>query len=328
MLLSGDSLFVGDIGRPDLVGKAALDEQVQNLWNTLYEKFSAFPGHIEIHPAHGAGSLCGRGMSAKSSSTLGFERKANAMLNCPDYKTFHAEMTKQFPARPKSFTHIITTNLNGAPLLECCPTEKALPVDRFETLMDDGAVVIDTRDMAAYGGFHIPGSINIGFEKQLANWVGMVVDPASKILVIAEGREAYDAMVIELRRIGYDNVMGYLNGSINAWLYSGRPLERLEQVSVHQLQEMRSSAKPPQIVDIRTDQEHAQAHIEGAVHVPLVDILDGKLAVVHGKNTVLYCSGGYRSNIAASALKRQGVASVYSMAGGFMAWAQAGLPVK
>lgn len=327
MLLTGDVLFVGDIGRPDLVGEAKLDEQVQNLWNTLYDKFSDFPGHIEVFPAHGAGSLCGRGMSSKRSSTLGFERKANAMLGFPDFASFKEEMSKGFPARPKSFTHIISTNAGGVPLIECCPTEKALTVKQFESAMDGGAVVIDTRDAAAYGGFHIPGSISIGFEKQLANWVGMVVEPDANLLLVAESRKAYDDMVVELRRIGYDRVLGYLNGGVSAWVYAGLPLERLEQISVHQLKEKLHSQTPPIMVDVRTEGELAQGGIAGAVHMPLADVLDGKLDLPKADETVVYCGSGYRSNIAASALKKQGYATALSLAGGFLAWARAGLAV-
>jgi glyoxylase-like metal-dependent hydrolase (beta-lactamase superfamily II)/rhodanese-related sulfurtransferase len=328
ILLTGDVLMVGDIGRPDLVGEAVLDEQIQNLWNTLYEKFGKLPDHIEVFPAHGAGSLCGRGMSSKPSSTLGFERTANPLLGYETFEPFHKAMSGEFPARPKSFTHIIKTNMEGAPLLACCPAEQALSVEAFEQLADQGAVVIDTRDASAYGGFHIPGSLNIGFEKQLANWVGMVVDPGSEILLVAETRKDYDAMTIELRRIGYDTVLGYLNGSINAWVYSGRPLETLPQISVHQLQERINSSTPPTVLDVRTPAERQQGHIKGAVHLQLTELLDKGADLPRAEPIVLYCGGGYRSNIAASSLKARGFSATLSLAGGFTAWQRAGLPIE
>lgn len=328
MLLTGDVLFVGDIGRPDLAGSEALEEQVANLWHTLYEKFAAYPAHLEVYPAHGMGSLCGRGMSSKPSSTLGFERASNPMLGYPDFQSFRTEMTRAFPARPKSFTHIIETNRTGVPLLECCPSEKALSVDSFEKLIDSGAVVIDTRDASAYGGYHIPGSINIGFEKQLANWVGMVVEPTADLLLVTENREAYEAMVVELRRIGYDRVFGYLNGGVGTWLYSGRPLERLDQLSVHQLKEQLHAAEPPHLLDVRTPSERDAGFIAGSIHLTLAEVLAGKFDLPPQETTVLYCGGGYRSNIAASALKAQGYAQAISLAGGYLAWTRAGLPVQ
>jgi glyoxylase-like metal-dependent hydrolase (beta-lactamase superfamily II) len=169
MLLTGDLLFVGDIGRPDLPGAEILDEQVETLYQSLYVKLADYPDHLEVFPAHGEGSLCGRGMSAKKSSTLGYERRANSMLGFPSFEAFKAEVMSVFPLRPKSFSHIIQTNLQGAATLDACPIEKSLTPKQFEEMMADGAVIIDARDSAAFGGFHIPGSINIGFEKQLAN---------------------------------------------------------------------------------------------------------------------------------------------------------------
>ncbi|MBU4243361.1 MAG: MBL fold metallo-hydrolase, partial [Proteobacteria bacterium] len=177
LILTGDVLFVGDIGRPDLVGGARLDEQVSNLYNSLYVKLAKYPDHLEVFPAHGAGSLCGRGMSSKPNSTLGFERRHNPMLTFDNFESFRLAMSQSFPARPKSFSHIIATNAAGATLLERCPIDLAMEPDRFEQKMLAGAVVIDVRNTASFAGYHIPGSLNIGFEPSLANWVGMVVEP-------------------------------------------------------------------------------------------------------------------------------------------------------
>ena len=234
MLLTGDLLFVGDVGRPDLPGAEILDEQVENLYNSLYIKLADYPDHLEVFPAHGEGSLCGRGMSAKKNSTLGYERRANPMLRFPSYEAFKSDVLSAFPVRPKSFSHIIATNLQGAATLDACPMDKSLTPRQFEEMTADGAVIIDARDAAAFGGFHIPGSINIGFEKQLANWVGMVVDPKAEIVLVVDDQSDYDRMVTELHRIGYDFIFGYLSGGIMAWLMSGRSIEQLEQISPQQ----------------------------------------------------------------------------------------------
>jgi len=327
MLLTGDLLFVGDIGRPDLPGAEILDEQVENLYQSLYVKLADYPDHLEIFPAHGEGSLCGRGMSAKKSSTLGYERRANPMLGFPSFEAFKAEVMSAFPVRPKSFSHIIQTNLQGAATLDACPIDKSLTPKQFEEMMADGAVIIDARDSAAFGGFHIPGSINIGFEKQLANWVGMVVEPNAEIILVVDDREDYDRMVTELHRIGYDLIFGYLSGGIMAWLMSGRAVEQLEQTSPQQLKSQLEKSKI-RIIDVRTPAEWSGGRIKWAEHFPLSDILDDNFPKAEkGEELVLQCGSGYRSNIAASIMKQAGYAKVKSLAGGIFAWSNAGFPV-
>ncbi|MGE4293610.1 MAG: rhodanese-like domain-containing protein [Desulfovibrio sp.] len=326
MILTGDVLFVGDIGRPDLAGADVLDEQVRNLHNTLYKKFLDLPDYLEVFPSHGMGSLCGKGMSSKTSSTLGFERKHNPMLQFASFEEFRKVMTGEFPTRPKSFSHIIQTNKDGAPLLECCPLEKALSPERFEESIQEGTLVIDTRDTAAFGGFHIPGSLNIGFENQLANWVGMVVPPDADLILVVENKDKYDAMVTELHRIGYDRIFGYLAGGINSWLLSGRELDKLDQVSANELRRL-SGEKGLHIVDVRTPGEVKGGIIPGAGHTPLAEVLEKGLALSKDAKTVIYCGSGYRSNIAASALKKLGYGNVHSLAGGVTAWTRAGFPL-
>lgn len=324
MLLTGDLLFVGDIGRPDLPGAEILDEQVQNLYNSLYVKLVDYPDHLEVFPAHGEGSLCGRGMSAKKSSTLGYERRANPMLRFESFEAFKKDVMSAFPVRPKSFSHIIQTNIQGAATLDACPIDKSLTPKQFEEMMNDGAIVIDARDSAAFGGFHIPGSINIGFEKQLANWVGMVVEPNSEILLVVDDREDYDRMVTELHRIGYDLIFGYLSGGIMAWLMSGRPVEQLEQISPQQLSEQLKSSNI-RIIDVRTPAEWNDSRIKWAEHLPLSDILAGKLPEADkDEEMVLQCGSGYRSNIGASILRQAGFSKAKSLAGGIFAWSNAG----
>lgn len=328
MILTGDVLFVGDIGRPDLVGEAKLDEQIDNLYNSLYVKLATYPDHLEVFPAHGMGSLCGKGMSSKPSSTLGFERRHNPMLGFPDRKAFHHAMSQDFPARPKSFTHIIGTNAHGAPLLERCPLDRAMEPAQFESRILDGAVVVDVRDAAAFSGFHIPGSLNIGFEPSLANWVGMVVDPKSDLLLVVDSKEDYDRMTTELHRIGYDNIHGYLTGGIMAWVYSGRPVDRLSQITAQLFKGMMDDGEAKSIVDVRTPAEVQGGGIPGAVHIPLADILEGRHDLPEDGSHVLYCATGYRSNIAASYLQRHGFWNVQALAGGFLAWSRAGYPTK
>jgi glyoxylase-like metal-dependent hydrolase (beta-lactamase superfamily II)/rhodanese-related sulfurtransferase len=328
MILTGDLLFVGDVGRPDLPGAEILDEQVKNLYDSLYKTLADYPDHLEVYPAHGEGSLCGRGMSAKKSSTLGYERNANHMLGFNSFEEFKKDITSAFPVRPKSFSHIIATNRKGADLLDACTMDKRLTPGQFQKLMEDkNTLILDTRGSAAYGGFHIPGSINIGFEKQLANWVGMVIDPKSELLLVVDGRDAYDRMTTELHRIGYDAIIGYLSGGINAWLMSGRPVEQLSQISPLQLQRL-LGPNCPTILDVRTPAEWNSAHIHQARHLPLTDILEGKIPDMDkDQEIILQCGSGYRSNIAASFFKGAGFTNLKSLAGGIFAWSNANLPL-
>ncbi|MBW2071095.1 MAG: MBL fold metallo-hydrolase [Deltaproteobacteria bacterium] len=324
MILTGDVLFVGDIGRPDLAGEEILDEQVHNLYNSLYDKLASYPDHLEVFPAHGMGSLCGKGMSFKTSSTLGFERHHNPMLQFSSFEAFREAVTKEFPARPKSFSHIIQTNIKGAPLLERCPLDLAMSPERFAERMQQGAIVIDTRDTAAFGGFHIPGSLNIGFEKQLANWVGMVVEPTADLLLVVTDRERYDAMCTELHRIGYDNIYGYLSGGIASWLFSGKPVSKLPQLSVHELKARLDQGEPTHLIDVRTKAEWDGGHIAQAKHLPLTEVLSNGFALPTDVQIVVNCGTGYRSNIAASFLQQRGYGNVFSLAGGTFAWTHAG----
>ncbi|MHC1713734.1 MAG: rhodanese-like domain-containing protein [Solidesulfovibrio sp.] len=327
LLLTGDVLFVGDIGRPDLPGAEILAEQVQNLYDSLYVKFSQLPADLEIYPAHGQGSLCGRGMSAKGVSTLGYERRANAMLGYPDFERFKAAVLARFPARPKSFSHIIATNRQGAQLLDRCPMERELSPARFKEMMPgEKTVVIDSRDAAAYGGAHIPGSLNIGFETQLANWVGMSVAPGSNILIVAADRERASAMRLELHRIGYDAILGHLGGGMAAWIQSGYEIASLGQMSVHELAMSLNGPTPPALLDVRTDPEWESGHIAQAVHQPFADILERGVDLCFSGPVAVVCGSGYRSNIIGSALAAKGCANVRSVAGGMTAWQRAGLP--
>lgn len=263
-------------------------------------------------------------MSAKRSSTLGYERRANPMLRFPSFEAFKTEVMSVFPVRPKSFSHIIQTNLKGAPTLSACPMDKRLTPQQFEKMMDDGAAIIDVRNSAAFGGFHIPGSINIRFEKQLANWVGMVVNPNSEIILVVDDPSDYDRMVTELHRIGYDLIFGYLAGGIMAWLMSGRAVEQLEQTSPQQLA-ARLKKGGIRVIDVRTPSEWESGHIEQAEHFPLSEILENRFpAAKKDEELVMQCGSGYRSNIAASILRQAGFSQVKSLAGGLFAWSNAG----
>lgn len=325
LVLTGDCLFVGDIGRPDLAGAELIGEQVENLYQSLYKKLGRLAESVEVFPAHGEGSLCGKGMSPKSSSTIGFEKLSNPVLNlAPD--VFKRQLTQSFPERPKSFTHIIATNKKGAPLLERCPMVKDLSPAQFRAHMERGAVILDARDTAAFGGVHIPGSINIGLAKQTANWIGMVIDPAADLVLVVSDEAAYHEMCAQLHRIGYDNIIGYLYGGITAWQESGYPIAQLWQISAEKLSR-KLAGKADHLIDVRTRAEWDMGHILQARHYPLTELLKGNVALPKDREVIAACGVGYRGNIAASFLQQQGFEHVHSLAGGMKAWINGGFPV-
>jgi glyoxylase-like metal-dependent hydrolase (beta-lactamase superfamily II)/rhodanese-related sulfurtransferase len=327
MILTGDLLFVGAIGRPDLAGAEILEEQIRNLYDSLYVKLGRLPDYLEVFPAHGQGSLCGKGLSAKASSTLGYERKTQPLLQFSDFGAFHEQIAGAFPVRPKSFTHIINTNTHGAPLLERCPLDQMLNPDQFDRIRQQGATVIDTRDTASFGGFHIPGAINIGFEKQMANWIGMVVDPKEELLLVVDDRQKYDLMTTELHRIGYDHIFGYLSGGMAAWISHGMPIENLSPISAQDLRRQLDRQDSGVVVDVRTPEERLQGYIPGSLHIPMTDILSNGLEMAKGGEMILACGTGYRANIVASRLKQDGFSHVHSLAGGLTAWQNAGYSI-
>lgn len=328
LILTGDLLFVGSIGRPDLAGAEILDEQVKNLYDSLYEKLHLLPDYLEVFPAHGQGSLCGKGLSAKASSTLGYERLTQPVLQYSGFNEFYEKITETFPVRPKSFTHIISTNANGASLLERCPVEQLLNPDQFDSILQQGATIIDTRDTASFGGFHIPGAINIGFEKQMANWIGMVVEPSENLLLVVDDRSKYDEMTTQLHRIGYDNIFGYLSGGMAAWILNGMPIESLSPISAAALRQQVDENNSGHMIDVRTPEERSQSHIPDSVHIPMTRILTDGLDIPKDEEIILVCGTGYRANIVASRLKQDGFSHVHSLAGGITAWMNSGYTVE
>ena len=325
-VLTGDCMFVGDVGRPDLAGAELIDEQVKNLYDSLHNKLGRLPDSMEIFPAHGEGSLCGRGMSTKPSSTIGFEKENNPSLLL-SWEDFQTAFKKDFPERPKSFSHIIKTNTNGPQLLERCPALKDLSPFQVKERIEKGALVLDTRDTAAFGGVHIPGSINIGFAKQTANWIGMVIEPESKLILVVTDEQAYEKMRIQLHRIGYDNIMGFLYGGIAAWQEMGFPIAQLWQISSARLREKLEKKNYRYFFDVRTSAEWHMGHVKEAVHLPLTELMKKLPDIPQNEEVIVTCAVGYRGNIAASFLAGKGFTHVHSLAGGMKAWINSGYPV-
>jgi hydroxyacylglutathione hydrolase len=328
-LLTGDTLFIGDVGRPDLAGGKGYTPQMmaEMMYDTLHGKLLKLPDETEVYPAHGAGSMCGRNMSKETSSTIGEQRKFNYALKPMSKDEFVRMMTADLPEAPSYFPKDAEINRSGArELSELHPPQALTPQQVFE-LRDH--ILLDVRSAADFGAAHVPGSMNIGLGGQFAMWAGSLIPLNAAIVVIADTGAQVDESVVRLARVGIENVKGYLDGGMQSWRDAGLPIEAIEQVSVAQLKEQMAN-DDLQIVDVRRPAEYVSGHVPRALNAPLasLDKSLGPLPLKKDKRTAVICAGGYRSSAAASLLQQQGFSNLLNVSGGTGAWINAGYPVE
>jgi glyoxylase-like metal-dependent hydrolase (beta-lactamase superfamily II)/rhodanese-related sulfurtransferase len=329
-VLTGDTLFIGDVGRPDLrvaLGWSATDLGGM-LFDSLHEKLLPLPDQSLVYPAHGAGSLCGRAISKETVSTMGEQRRWNYALQPMTKEAFIGVVTADQPDAPPYFTYDAVLNSQERPTLDEALAREMQPLDLDTVLaiQAEGAQILDTRDPDEFAAAHLAGSINVGLAGQYATWAGTVLDHAHSIVIIATpGREHESA--IRLGRIGFDHVAGYLENGLRA--LDPRPdlIASTEHLSAQAAAERLASAQPPLAIDVRTPREREQKHIEGSLSVPLNRLADHLPSLPRNRPLLVYCAGGYRSSVAASLLQRSGFHSVAEIAGGIAAWEAANLPV-
>ncbi|MFW6171879.1 MAG: rhodanese-like domain-containing protein [Planctomycetota bacterium] len=319
-LLTGDLLFVGDVGRPDLAGPDLLDQQVRGLYDSLYSKLGRFPDWTEVYPAHGEGSLCGRGMSPKPMTTLGFERRNNPLLDDLLFEDFHRIMTEGFQLRPDNFAAMVEKNRQGPKLLSEVPAFTRLSVSQVEQAVQRGAKLVDTRDQAAFGAAFLPGATNIGMKPNAVNWLGMVVDAAEEIIIVADSETDARQAAFRFQRGGYDRLIGYLADGVSGWALRGKELDHLPQLTAASLMHVLDKYSDHVVLDVRGDDEWQSGHIEGAVHKPLPQLIREGIDLDKQRHVTTVCGSGYRSNIAGSYLKSMGYEHVFSLIGGMTAW--------
>jgi len=325
MILTGDLLFVGDIGRPDLPGEKIMDEQIENLYNSLFKVLGQLPDYLEVYPAHGQGSLCGQGMSAKPSSSLGYERLTNPMLLHTDFKEFKEAILSNLPMRPQSFAGIIPANMDIVPII---PLKEdlsgyALSVTDTEKLLQDGVTILDLRDELSFSAAHIPGSIHVNaVNSAMLNWIGVVIAPETPFLLILPSGKDFAEMRLEMQRIGYDiTLKGWLKGGVNAWLSSGRETKSLPHISVTSLMKRLTEGNPPALIDVRNPKEFKTLSIAGSVNLPFEQILAKNYSHdMINKEVVVVCQSGFRASIAASLLQGHGWTDLTILSGGMNAW--------
>jgi hydroxyacylglutathione hydrolase len=330
-VLTGDTLFIGDVGRPDLrvaLGWSATDLGGM-LFDSLHAKLLPLPDQSLVYPAHGAGSLCGKAISKETFSTLGEQRRTNYALQPMSKEAFIGVVTADQPDAPHYFTYDAVLNSQERPTLDQTLAREMTPqtLDAVLALQTVGAQILDTRDPEEFAAAHLIGSINIGLGGQYATWAGTVLNHERPIVIIAApGRESESA--IRLGRIGFDHIVGYLENGLQS--LDSRPdlIAHTERISAPYAAELLASGNPPLALDVRTPREREQKHIEGSIALPLNRLADNLQTLPKDRRLLLYCAGGYRSSIAASLLQRNGFSSIAEIAGGFAGWEAAKLPFQ
>ncbi len=326
-VLTGDTLFIGDVGRPDLSPNHTPQQLAGLLYDSLHRKLLSLPDSVRVYPAHGAGSLCGRQMSNERSSTIGEQRVANYALRTGNRDEFVRMLTDALPERPAYFARDAEINRTGAAALDELPPLVELAPDALLRLQKSGTLVLDTRPDSQFGAAHIPGSVNIPLSGQFASWAGALVGLETDLALVAENPDRASESRMRLARVGIERVGGYLAGGMEAWQRAGQPIERLPHITVQDLERLEREAADLQIADVRRQAEWEEGHLQGAVLVPLNQIAVAMRQLDPSRPVAVHCKGGYRSAIAASLLLRDGFRQVSNVTGGFDAWKAAGLPV-
>jgi glyoxylase-like metal-dependent hydrolase (beta-lactamase superfamily II)/rhodanese-related sulfurtransferase len=329
-VLTGDTLFIGDVGRPDL--RAALGWSAAQLgsmlFDSLHNKLLPLPDETLVYPAHGAGSLCGKSLSKETVSTMGEQRRVNYALQPMSKDAFLQVVTADQPDAPAYFTYDAVMNSEERPTLDQTLAHvNPMTLDDLLALQTIGAQILDTRDSGEFAAAHLVGSINIGLGGQYATWAGTVLDHENPIVIIADhGRE--NEAATRLGRIGFDHVVGYLKDGLLSLQSRPDLTVKTERLSAPFAAELLSSPEPPVTIDVRAPGERAQKHIAGSLSIPLNHLVENIAKIPKDRSLLVYCAGGYRSSIAASLLQRGGFRDVSEIAGGIVSWETAKLPVQ
>ena len=329
-IFTGDTLFIGDVGRPDLaqkMGSLTMEDLAGHLYDSLHNKIMPLPDDVIVYPAHGAGSACGKNMSKETFDTLGHQKEVNYALRAATKEQFIKEVTDGILPPPAYFPQNVAMNKGAIPSLETVKEKglRALAPNEFELVVEtEGALVLDTRDAQTFKDGFVPRSINIGITGDFAPWVGSMVPDVKHPLVIVCDESNEDEVVTRLARVGYDNVFGYLKGGIAAWKSAGKEVDKLESISAQEFATRMKGTKLT-VFDVRKQGEWDAEHLENAQFASLQFLNDHIAEFSKSEPNYIHCAGGYRSMIAASMLKSRGYHNVVEIAGGFNAIKQTDL---
>ena len=321
-IFSGDTLFIGDVGRPDLaqkMGSLTMEDLAGHLYDSLHTKIMTLPDDVIVYPAHGAGSACGKNMSKETSDMLGNQKKVNYALKAATKEQFIKEVTDGILPPPAYFPQNVAMNKGAIPSLDTVKEKglRGLTPDQLELIVEsEGALVLDTRSAQTFKDGFVPRSINIGLRGEFAPWVGAMIPDVKQPLVIVADEGSEDEAVTRLARVGYDNVVGYLKGGMAAWKKDGRESDSLESISAEEFAK-RMKADKLNVFDVRKQSEWDAEHLEHAKHTSLQFLNDHIADFRKTEPNYLHCAGGYRSMIAASVLKARDYHNLVEIAGGF-----------
>jgi len=328
-VFSGDSLFVGSAGRPDLLGGDETEILSEALYHTLYDYYLTLEDFVTIYPGHGAGSACGANIGDRLTSTIGYERRTNSFLRFPDLQAFQEYVIGDAPPIPWHYPELKKVNAAGPDIMDRLPTIPAMPPAEFRKATRQARVTtIDTRSMLAFGGGHVPGAINIGDRPEMSAWVGQMFDLEQRLLLIVDDEKDVERIQRLIVRTGHSDFAGYLAGGMKAWEVAGLPLERTEQITAEQLSEMQASDGDLTVLDVRSPQEWESGHIPGAEHHFLADMRDRITGLDKTARYATYCASGYRASIAASLMQARGFQNVSNVPGSWSAWTALGYDVE
>lgn len=326
-VFTGDSLFVGSAGRPDLLGSGQADELARLLHSTLYDFYLKLDDYVTIYPGHGAGSACGADIGDRLNSTIGYERRTNQFLSYPDFESFRKFVVDDAPPVPWHYPELKKVNAGGPSIMDRLPTIPARPPHDFrKVLREAGVTVIDTRSILAFGGGHISGAINIANRPEMSAWVGQMFDLDQRLLLIADNDTDVESIQRLIVRSGHSNFAGYLAGGMKAWEIAGMPLDRIEEMTVHELRGHQQSSSKLTILDVRSPDEWDSGHVPNAKHYFIGDMREQITGLDKESHYATYCASGYRASIASSLMKSRGFQHVSNVPGSWAAWTAAGYP--
>jgi glyoxylase-like metal-dependent hydrolase (beta-lactamase superfamily II)/rhodanese-related sulfurtransferase len=318
-VFTGDTLFVGDVGRPDLSGDHTPQELAAMLYRSLHEKLLKLPDETEIFPAHGAGSLCGRQMSSERSSTIGKERRTNYALQAKSLDEFIHLLTDSLPPRPEYFGYDVELNRRGAAPLENLPPLRPLKASEVLRLQSEGAVVLDTRPAMDFAVAHVPGSVHIALSGQYAPWAACILGLDKHIILVGEDADRLHEAQMRLARVGIEKADAYLEDGISGWVKSGYELDYISQVSATELADL-LERDDIVVLDVRESTEVEGGAIVNSIRIPLGQLPVRTAELNRDKLIVVHCQSGYRSSIATSILRRAGFHDIGNLTGGYDGW--------
>ena len=319
-VLTGDTLFIGDVGRPDLMASVGVtaEELASWLYDSLHEKLLPLPDKTLVYPGHGAGSLCGRALSDERVSTMGEQRQYNYALAPMDKETFIELVTADQPPAPEYFAYDAGLNKSERPSM--LATSEAMTLEEVLKAVAEGAQLLDVRESGSFAAKHMTGATNIGLNGQFASWVGSILDPHRAIVVVADPGEEENAL-IRLGRVGFDNISGHLDGGMASLEGRDDLMQSFERYAPNTLREELSGSAGRTLIDIRRTPELLEGTLPGSIHIPLDEIQSRLHEIPKDRPVTVYCAGGYRSAVAASILQREGFTDVTDIVGGYSAWA-------